>query len=197
METRESDRRRPRRTQRTSPVRLALRRAGGVPVAGLLLATTHDVSGGDEIRRSDAPRLVDLVRETQQSVDRLSAERDALVARSRHASRRLARRRRGPGSDHRPRRRLAAEPVWTRCGARARRHAQRCQTRRRGPLPARRLPRRPGGASAGHRGRAERVVERGRRGHPDAGSAASSGRRRPAVSATPCCSTAAPIARRM
>lgn len=55
----------------------------GVPVvclcAGLLLATTHTVSGGDEIRRSDAPRLVDLVREAQQSVDRLSAQRDALV----------------------------------------------------------------------------------------------------------------------
>jgi len=55
----------------------------GVPVvcllAGLLLAATHDVAGGDEIRRSDAPRLVDLVRETQQSVDRLSAERDSLV----------------------------------------------------------------------------------------------------------------------
>ncbi|MEO3759762.1 DUF881 domain-containing protein [Mycobacterium sp. B14F4] len=54
----------------------------GVPVvcllAGLLLATTHDVSGGDDIRRSDAPRLVDLVRETQQSVDRLSVERDLL-----------------------------------------------------------------------------------------------------------------------
>ncbi|MCK0176004.1 DUF881 domain-containing protein [Mycolicibacterium sp. F2034L] len=56
----------------------------GVPVvclaAGLLLAATHGVSGGDEIRRSDAPRLVDLVRETQQSVDRLSAERDSLAA---------------------------------------------------------------------------------------------------------------------
>ncbi|HEX2286258.1 MAG TPA: DUF881 domain-containing protein [Mycobacterium sp.] len=56
----------------------------GVPavclLAGLLLATTYDVSGGDEIRRSDAPRLVDLVRETQQSVDRLSAERDSLAA---------------------------------------------------------------------------------------------------------------------
>src|SRR5215217_1372735 len=55
----------------------------GVPIvclcAGLLLATTHTVSGGDEIRRSDAPRLVDLVREAQQSVDRLTAERDALV----------------------------------------------------------------------------------------------------------------------
>jgi uncharacterized protein YlxW (UPF0749 family) len=55
----------------------------GVPVvcllAGLLLATTHDVSGGDEIRRSDAPRLVDLVRDTQQSVDRLTAQRDTLV----------------------------------------------------------------------------------------------------------------------
>ncbi len=55
----------------------------GVPVvcllAGLLLAATHGVSGGDEIRRSDAPRLVDLVRETQSSMDRLAAERDALT----------------------------------------------------------------------------------------------------------------------
>jgi uncharacterized protein YlxW (UPF0749 family) len=54
----------------------------GVPVvclfAGLLLAATHGVSGGDEIRRSDSPRLVDLVREAQQSVDRLAAQRDAL-----------------------------------------------------------------------------------------------------------------------
>ncbi|WP_299558317.1 DUF881 domain-containing protein [uncultured Mycolicibacterium sp.] len=56
----------------------------GVPVvclaAGLLLAATHAVSGGDEIRRSDAPRLVDLVREAQQSVDVLTARRDALAA---------------------------------------------------------------------------------------------------------------------
>ena len=56
----------------------------GVPLvcllAGVLLAATHGVSGGDEIRRSDAPRLVDLVREAQQSVDRLSAQRDGLVA---------------------------------------------------------------------------------------------------------------------
>jgi uncharacterized protein YlxW (UPF0749 family) len=55
----------------------------GVPVvclmAGLLLSATHGVSGGDEIRRSDAPRLVDLVREAQQSVDRLTAQRDSLV----------------------------------------------------------------------------------------------------------------------
>ena len=55
----------------------------GVPVvclcAGLLLATTHTVSGGAEIRRSDAPRLVDLVRDAQASVDRLSAQREALV----------------------------------------------------------------------------------------------------------------------
>ncbi|OMC34108.1 hypothetical protein A5740_10750 [Mycobacterium sp. GA-1841] len=54
----------------------------GVPVvclcAGLLLAATHGVSGGDEIRRSDSPRLVDLVREAQQSVDRLTAQRDSL-----------------------------------------------------------------------------------------------------------------------
>jgi uncharacterized protein YlxW (UPF0749 family) len=47
--------------------------------AGLLLATTHTVSGGNEIRRSDAPRLVDLVREAQASVDKLSAQRETLV----------------------------------------------------------------------------------------------------------------------
>ena len=56
----------------------------GVPLvcllAGLLLAATHAVSGGAEIRRSDAPRLVDLVRETQATVNRLKAERDALAA---------------------------------------------------------------------------------------------------------------------
>jgi uncharacterized protein YlxW (UPF0749 family) len=55
----------------------------GVPVvcllAGTLLGTTHGVSGGGEIRRSDSPRLVDLVREAQQSVDRLSAQRDSLA----------------------------------------------------------------------------------------------------------------------
>src|SRR6478752_5987973 len=55
----------------------------GVPLvcllAGLLLAATHGVSDGGEIRRSDAPRLVDLVREAQQSVDRLSGQRDDLV----------------------------------------------------------------------------------------------------------------------
>src|SRR4051812_35111284 len=62
---------------RKSPWRL------GVPAvclcAGLLLAATHTVSKGGEIRRSDAPRLVDLVREAQQAVDRMTAERDALV----------------------------------------------------------------------------------------------------------------------
>lgn len=61
---------------RRSPWRL------GVPVvcllAGLLLAATHGVSGGAEIRRSDAPRLVDLVREAQSSVNHLNARRDAL-----------------------------------------------------------------------------------------------------------------------
>jgi len=31
-------------------------------LAGLLLATTHTVSGGGQIRGSEAPRLVDLVR---------------------------------------------------------------------------------------------------------------------------------------
>lgn len=57
----------------------------GVPLvcllAGLLLAATHGVSRGGEIRRSDAPRLVDLVRAEQSSVDRLSAERAALATR--------------------------------------------------------------------------------------------------------------------
>jgi len=57
----------------------------GVPVvcllAGLLLAATHWVSGGSEIRRSDAPRLVDLVRAAQSSVGRLNAERDELANR--------------------------------------------------------------------------------------------------------------------
>lgn len=56
----------------------------GVPVvcflAGVLLAATHGVSGGGEIRRSDAPRLVDLVHDAQNSVDRLSAQRAALAA---------------------------------------------------------------------------------------------------------------------
>ena len=66
-------------TRRRSPWRF------GVPLvcllAGLLLAATHGVSGGAEIRRSDAPRLVDLVREAQSSVTRLSTERDALTKR--------------------------------------------------------------------------------------------------------------------
>jgi uncharacterized protein YlxW (UPF0749 family) len=55
----------------------------GVPIvclcAGLLLATTHTVSGGAEIRRSDAPRLVDLVHQAQATVDGLSAQRETLV----------------------------------------------------------------------------------------------------------------------
>jgi len=55
----------------------------GVPLvcllAGLLLGATHGVSRGGEIRRSDAPRLVDLVRVEQSEVDRLNAERDRLA----------------------------------------------------------------------------------------------------------------------
>ena len=55
----------------------------GVPLvcvlAGLLLGATHGVSRGGEIRRSDAPRLVDLVRMEQSEVDRLNAERDRLA----------------------------------------------------------------------------------------------------------------------
>ncbi|BBY06372.1 DUF881 domain-containing protein [Mycobacterium noviomagense] len=68
----------------TSPVQRRSPWRFGVPLvwllAGLLLAATHGVSGGSEIRRSDAPRLVDLVREEQASVDRLTAERDGLAA---------------------------------------------------------------------------------------------------------------------
>ncbi|HEU0191502.1 MAG TPA: DUF881 domain-containing protein [Mycobacterium sp.] len=56
----------------------------GVPLvcllAGLLLSTTHGVAGGHEIRRGDAPRLVDLVRSTQSAVQRLDAQREALAA---------------------------------------------------------------------------------------------------------------------
>lgn len=48
-------------------------------LAGLLLATTHLVSAGREIRGSDSPRLVDLVHDTQTSIDRLTAQRDALA----------------------------------------------------------------------------------------------------------------------
>lgn len=55
----------------------------GVPLvcllAGLLLAATHGVSGGKEIRRGDAPRLVDLVRVTQATVEELTEQRDALT----------------------------------------------------------------------------------------------------------------------
>jgi uncharacterized protein YlxW (UPF0749 family) len=62
---------------RRSPWRL------GVPLvcvlAGLLLAATHGVSGGAEIRRSDAPRLVDLVREAQSSVSHRDAQRNELA----------------------------------------------------------------------------------------------------------------------
>lgn len=78
------------RISRLSPVprrpeggsRLSLWRIG-VPVvcllAGLLLGATHGVSRGGEIRRSDAPRLVDLVRGEQAEVDRLNADRDRLA----------------------------------------------------------------------------------------------------------------------
>ncbi len=56
----------------------------GVPLvcllAGLLLAATHGVSGGKEIRRGDAPRLVDLVRATQSTVEYLTEQRDVLAS---------------------------------------------------------------------------------------------------------------------
>lgn len=67
--------------QRTTAHRSRWRFA--VPVvcllAGLLLATTHLVSAGREIRGSDSPRLVDLVGDTQAAVDRLAAERNDLA----------------------------------------------------------------------------------------------------------------------
>src|SRR5579875_2634164 len=56
----------------------------GVPLvcllAGLLLGATHGVSGGGEIRRGVAPRLVDLVREAQSKVADLGGERDRLAS---------------------------------------------------------------------------------------------------------------------
>lgn len=55
----------------------------GVPVvcalAGFLLAATHTFSGGNEIRRSDSPRLVDQVREAERAVGQLTARRDGLA----------------------------------------------------------------------------------------------------------------------
>ena len=48
-------------------------------LAGLLIGATHGVSRGGEIRRSDAPRLVDLVRDEQSAIGRLSTERDRLA----------------------------------------------------------------------------------------------------------------------
>jgi uncharacterized protein YlxW (UPF0749 family) len=66
-----------REDSRPSPWRI------GVPLvcllAGLLLGATHGVSRGGEIRRSDAPRLVDLVRREQSEVVRLNTERDRLA----------------------------------------------------------------------------------------------------------------------
>jgi uncharacterized protein YlxW (UPF0749 family) len=66
-----------RRPARPSPWRV------GVPVvcllAGLMIGATHGVSRGGEIRRSDAPRLVDLVRSEQSAVDRLAGERDRVA----------------------------------------------------------------------------------------------------------------------
>ncbi|MFE3290729.1 DUF881 domain-containing protein [Rhodococcus sp. NPDC059234] len=49
-------------------------------IAGLLFATTREVSAGNELRRGDTTRLSDLVRGAQNDVDRASGERDALAA---------------------------------------------------------------------------------------------------------------------
>lgn len=68
----------------TTVARRRSRWSVGVPVvclaAGLLLAATHGVSGGDEIRGSDAPRLVDMVHDEQAVVDELTDRRDSLAA---------------------------------------------------------------------------------------------------------------------
>jgi len=49
-------------------------------VAGLLLATTREVSHGNEIRAADSTRLSDLVRQAQTEVDRAARTRDELAA---------------------------------------------------------------------------------------------------------------------
>ena len=95
----------------------------GVPVvclsAGLLLAATHGVSGGGEIRRSDSPRLVDLVRELEQArVDRLNAERDRLAVDIDATHGRSADARAG-GDAAAGRTSWPATPGWTRCTGRA------------------------------------------------------------------------------
>jgi len=49
-------------------------------VAGLLIATTREVSHGNEIRAADSTRLSDLVRQAQTEVDRAARSRDELAA---------------------------------------------------------------------------------------------------------------------
>ncbi|WP_433608762.1 DUF881 domain-containing protein [Prescottella agglutinans] len=49
-------------------------------VAGLLLATTREVSHGNELRAADSTRLSDLVRRAQVDVDNAAATRDQLAA---------------------------------------------------------------------------------------------------------------------
>ncbi|GAA4484857.1 DUF881 domain-containing protein [Rhodococcus olei] len=49
-------------------------------VAGLLFATTREVSAGNELRRGDTTRLSDLVRAAQSDLDRVTADRDGLAA---------------------------------------------------------------------------------------------------------------------
>lgn len=50
-------------------------------VAGLLIATTREVSHGNELRAADSTRLSDLVRRAQVDVDAAAATRDDLAAR--------------------------------------------------------------------------------------------------------------------
>lgn len=49
-------------------------------VAGLLVATTREVSHGNEIRAGDSTRLSDLVRNAQAETDEVAATRDELAA---------------------------------------------------------------------------------------------------------------------
>ena len=94
----------------------------GVPLvcllAGLLLAATHGVSGGAEIRRSDAPRLVDLVREAQ-SVGEPAQRRTRRAGRQDRRDARQVLGRRAGGDAAAVRRAGRARRAWTRCTGRA------------------------------------------------------------------------------
>lgn len=73
------------RCEMTDHVRRSRLWAACVPivllVAGLLFATTREVSEGNELRRGDTTRLSDLVRIAQADLDRVTVERDGLAGR--------------------------------------------------------------------------------------------------------------------